>query len=261
MTLQTKILGESTPTGRYNPDLAEKMAKQVEAEEQKSALEAKTQPQESEKPVEQVTNPINPNRSKNEYVFVPSLGLYISKNTYLQRHSWNETQAKLQKMRIRMPTIPEFIEFIKYLKSPEGKANVTDAKDIVDNIVIPKRLYRGEWLDAKFQKSFINGMQVNYHSFDSNGNIIEKQEKLENYSENDKVHSMYLDFWLELHTKQGLPAGNSIWSNARYQPPKNGQVASFYMDSIRSYLDCNKDPDSTHPLTGTRYVVINPNEN
>ena len=257
MTNKTNILGENTGTGKYNPDLAREVARQAEIEEKQAKLEAKTK--KPEQPVEQVTNPISSAPEKSGFIFVPKLGLYITDMPYLQSYSWNNTQLLIQNDGMRMPTIPEFIEFVKYIKSPEGQKKERLAKIILENILFINQYeenIKHEWLDAKFVM-IAGKMCVNYHSFDNNGKIIKKQEELEPYLGGDVTPGIDLNQWLKNHTKQGLPPLKplTIVGRLHYFAPVEDKVAYFSMGSNEIKFGCIRDSHRSYPPTGIRYVA------
>jgi hypothetical protein len=66
-------------------------------------------------PNPQVQPPVNaPNLSG--YIYVPSINLYIAKERTLQGKNWFDAHKELQSQNQRMLIIPEFIEFLKYVK-------------------------------------------------------------------------------------------------------------------------------------------------
>jgi len=194
-----------------------------------------------------------PGEQKKDYVYVPSLGLYLSENRYHDNQTWNKTQEILHKEKRRMPTIPEFIAFIKYLRSPEGKTNVKNSEKILDEVYTVRNPWRSEWLDAKFETDS-RGKIVTYHSFDETGNIAVSTEKLENYLDKDKTPGIDLDSWINNPTKQGLPKSNCKSGNLYYWSPVDGRVAGFDADSGGADLNCSWDPGNRGAGLGVRYV-------
>jgi hypothetical protein len=190
---------------------------------------------------------------KKDYVYVPSLGLYISENRYHDNQTWNKTQEILHKEGRRMPTIPEFIAFLKYLRSPEGKTTIKNSEKILDEVYTVREPWRSEWLDANFGADS-RGPIVTYHSFDKNGNIAKNTEALENYLDQDKTPGIDLDSWLNNHTKQGLPKYSCKSGKLYYWSPVSEYVARFYADSDRAGLVCGRNPDSRGAGLGVRYV-------
>ena len=199
----------------------------------------------------QTTNPAA--EDKKGYVYVPALGLYVSEDKYLHGYRWDQAQQLLHKEGRRMPTIPEFIEFLKYLRSNDGRLIVRPAQRILDEIYKVTGNRRSEWLDAKFEEKS-DGMYVFYYVFEDNGRIVQKQEKLEDYLTDDKTPGIDLDFWLASHTKQGLPRVNCPKGKLHYWSPKNGHIAGFVSNPIKAYLSCIGDTDDPSVNLGVRYV-------
>ena len=238
---QTKILGESTGTGRYNPDLAKQVARQAEIDEQQARLEAKTR-----KPAEQITSPINPNALAREgYVYVPSLGLYISEKKYFDGKNWQETQERLHKEGRRMPTIPEFIEFLKVIRRNKELPGIL-AESLTDTM-------EAEWLDAEFQDTIISGIYVSYYAFDNPKKIVRKKEKLEEYLQENQMQKINLDAWLNDHTKQGLPKPNCQKGDLIFWQPEDDHIARFMINEDKLVLSCAFPPFEDANI-GVRYV-------
>ena len=202
--------------------------------------------------VDPTTIPPGTAEKKKDYIYVPALGLYVSENRYLQSKNWNDTQEILHKEGRRMPTIPEFVELLKYLRSNDGKSKVKNAQKILDEIYKVAGNWRSEWLDAKFEEK--KGMYVSYHVFDSKGKIIQKQEKLETYLTDDKTPGIDLDSWLASPTKQGLPNSTCPDGQLYYWYPRNGKVARFDAYSGGAILGCIGGATDTDPSLGVRYV-------
>ena len=53
-------------------------------------------------------------KGSDKYIRVPSLNIDFSKERTLQGKNWYETHKELQSNGLSMPTIPEFIELLKY---------------------------------------------------------------------------------------------------------------------------------------------------
>ena len=136
----------------YFKQIAERRNQRIE-QERAEALKRKTEPQAKapeEQEEAQEPQTFEKGEPRKDYVFVPALGLYLSENRYHQNKNWDETQEIVHKKGKRMPTIPEFVEFLKYLRSPEGKKTIKNAEKILDEIYTIREPWRSEWLDAKF---------------------------------------------------------------------------------------------------------------
>ena len=57
--------------------------------------------------------------NKNGFIYVPSINLYVAKERSLQGLNWSNTHDELKKQNLSMPTIHQFREFLKYLRSKE----------------------------------------------------------------------------------------------------------------------------------------------
>ncbi|MBU1129648.1 MAG: hypothetical protein KJ949_03395 [Nanoarchaeota archaeon] len=151
-------------------------------------------------------------RSKWDYV--PSIGLWVAKEKILfGRVSFYNAQKKLYySNNQKIPTIPEFREFLKYTKENDKE---------VYNKIIYGRSSGPEFLDAKFKKE--EGKWIVYfHNFDEKGKIVEKFEELDENTLMDEREQISLDNLLEYPTKQGLPTNRvprGVGSSSVYYTP------------------------------------------
>jgi hypothetical protein len=196
----------------------------------------------------QVQPPVNaPNLSG--YIYVPSIGLYLAKQRTHLRLNWNQTHEELQKENLRMPTIPQFLEYLKFLQN--GYQDRSEALTILDD-VLKVGNWRSEWLDAKFDE--INGQMVISYNHRIVNNVLKAQ------NENEVLLPDYLkeDCWADIFGSanvQGLSTrklGSSYeqGKNAYFWFPRSGRVAWFDADSGRAGLDCNWDPANSYSSLG-----------
>ncbi|MDP3765251.1 MAG: hypothetical protein Q8R04_01950 [Nanoarchaeota archaeon] len=197
---------------------------------------------------------IKPAAGLEDYIHVPSINLYIAKQRTLQGKTWSDTHIELQSQNLRMPTIPEFIAFVKYLK--HDYQNRAEADSILDDILTVRSPSRAEWLDADFKVVNIGGkgvLHINYNHKLVNG-ILQPQnsEPLEAcLMKNCKVD-------LASFNKQGLPTkeGNdfSYW----FPRSDNNSVAGFDADSDGACLYCYWNPRDSISALGVRRAKFFP---
>jgi len=191
------------------------------------------------------------------FIYVPSINLYVAKERTLLKHNWYDTHKKLHKQNLRMPTIPEFIEFLKYLR-----ADLTgEHKQIYEEITEVGEPWRTEWLDADF-KVINRVLHINYsHWTDSNGQLKPRNsEPLKDCLMSDKLIS--LDYWLDHATSQGLPPLNCISGDLHYYETMNDNesVARFGSDSPGTIFDCSRDPSGSGFTLGVFACAEKPGE-
>ena len=187
------------------------------------------------------------NNSVNErdFDYVPSLGFYVAKERKLLGKNWFESQNELHSKNEKMLTIPEFREYLKFIRE--------NNKEIYDEITEVKSPWRAEWLDADFKTKGKN-LIVNYHIFE-NGKIIQKSAVLdENTLMKDKTPGISIDDWLSNSTPQGLPSENIKLGDLFYWYPRsdNNSVARFNVDDGRACLSCYRDPSYGSDSLGVR---------
>ena len=177
--------------------------------------------------------------NKDNFIYVPSLELYVAKERKLYSKNWFEAHKELQENRERMLIIPEFVEFLKYLKN----SNNEEYLNIFDDITQVKSPWRGEWLDADF-KVKNNKLHINSnHVLDSNGKIINyNSEPLDkNTLMKDKTPGISLEDWINNPTRQGLPNKKTKSGDLCYWYPRsdNNSVAGFDAGDGGANLICS----------------------
>ena len=140
------------------------------------------------------------------FIYVPSVDLYFTKERALLNQNGYDPHKKLHEQNLRMPTIPEFVEFLKYLR-----ANPTDENtSIYDEITEGRNPWRAEHLDAKFYAKGDESWVASNHIVDSNSNVVaQENERLEGHLIQDKRPGISLEHWLNNPTKQGLPPASA----------------------------------------------------
>ncbi len=194
----------------------------------------------------------------NKFIYVPSINLYIAKEKTLLGKSWNECQEILHFNNQRMPTIPEFKEFLKYTKQ--------NCQDIYTDITEIRSPWRSEWLDAAFNKVPTGNVFANYHVFE-NGKIVRKSEILDlNTLMKDKTPGISLEDWINLdQTKQGLPYRNLFFQpktastkegDLYYKYPRsdNNSATWFFAYPEGVCLDCDGSSSYEDLSLGVRAV-------
>jgi len=200
---------------------------------------------------EQVTQPINQTetpKEKDNYIYVPSINLWVSKERNYLNSNFNQCKSQLHSNNERMPTIPEFREFLNYTK--------INAQDIYKEITEVRNPWRSEWLDADFKLEG-KDLFMYYHEFDSNGKIIPKKVKLDSDTlRENKTPGISLDSWLADATSQGLPKKGIANGSLYYWQPgtDNNSVARFWANSGGADLNCDGGPSDSGGNLGVRAV-------
>jgi len=216
------------------------------------------------------SKPIIPNPSnaspEDGFVYIPSIGLYLAKEKTLKGLNWEKTHEELANQNTFMPTISQFKEFVKYLRSnPSGTKDATgqEISSILDEILTVRNPWRSEWLDAKFEVvdktlgMFGGKTLIHYDHRFSNGSLqAGKSEPLDDYLTSDKKPGISLDDWLENANKYGLPKPDVKEGELYYWHPRNGTVAGFVADSGGAGLYCSEGPSVRDGVLGVRAAKI-----
>ena len=227
-------------------------ARRREAERLAKANKPKDNP-EAPKQEPTTTQATLPN--KDGFIYVPSINLYLSEETHFKGKRWNQSHIETQKQGYTMPTISQFVEFLKYLRSDEGQSNVKNARIILNEIYEVRSPWRAEWLDALFEKQD-DKMLIHYnHRINGTNLIAQNTEQLIDYLAETKTPGISLDNWLANSNKHGLPKSNCKKGNLYYWKPTNGNVARFDASSVRANFGCDWDPDDRDVSLGVRFVA------
>jgi len=194
------------------------------------------------------------------YVWVPLINQYVAKQKTGFNKNWKQQHAELHQRNGAMITIPQSIEFIKYLQDvKDGNISVSDinvgeAGQILDEMFKVEGNWRAENLDASFSE--IGGkMHVSYNHWDVSGSLTaQNTEKLSDYLTQSKTPGIDFQYWLENHNVQGLPKLDCKDGGFYYWQPVGGRVARFYADSGWACLSCDRLPDAVNASLGVREV-------
>lgn len=172
------------------------------------------------------------NKSNSDFIYVPSINLYVAKEKSFLGKNWFESNKELLANGKRMLILPEFIEFLKYCRE--------NHQDIYKEITEVRNPWRAEWLDADF-KVKNKKLHINSEVLDKNTLMEDKQISLEDYLFNN-------------HTSQGLPSKKVKSGDLYYWYPRsdNNSVAGFDADSNRAYLVCYWGPSGRGSNLGVR---------
>ena len=197
--------------------------------------------------------PVQTNKfDTNDFIYVPSINLYVAKEKTNLSHNWENCWIRLQRHDYQMLKINEFREFLKYLKSNPTNE---EYKNIFKEITGVKNPLRSEWLDASFKNENKEiYKKIELYILTENES---KKEKLEEclmlnksvtelyYSinkENLRRSFISLNDWINGKnvTSQGLPNKNISSGGLNYWCPKenNNSVARFIAHGGGTDLDC-----------------------
>jgi len=185
------------------------------------------------------------------FIYVPSISLYFTKERTLLDHKWDDTHRELHKQNLKMPTIPQFVEFLKYLRADPTAENTRVYNEITET----RDLWRSEWLDARFYAKGDELWVAYNHIVDVNLDLVaQDHEKLEGHLMQDKKPGISLEYWLDNSTKQGLPPADAKQGNLRYGCPRENSIVRFHHRPVTACLDCNMDPSESGSYIGVRAV-------
>jgi len=184
----------------------------------------------------------------------------ISTTSILQGNNWYKTHEELHKQGLYMPTLKQFADFLKVLKTGkvfdgQGKRlPSTRLEQIFNKITKVRKPWRAEWLDANFEAR--GGVKyIDYNHRTINGQLQpQNSEALQSYLGENRAQGIDLEYWIENSTFQGLPPTNTQDGNLYYWKPKtsNDSVAWFIACSDRVVLTCCGGSKGISPSLGVR---------
>jgi hypothetical protein len=157
------------------------------------------------------------------FIYVPSINLCVSKERTFYNNNWADCHKHLQGEGSKMLTFLEFIRFLEY-----SEANLPG---LYKQIVETRGPLDAEWLDAAIVHDGV--LYVNYgHVLDKNGNITPSfSDPLESFTlmENRPIS---LEDLMVNHTVNGFPTQTTLRGNISYMHPLKKKVAYFGGASI-----------------------------
>jgi len=185
------------------------------------------------------------------YIYVPTENVYIAKERTLLGKNWYDSHRELHKQHVVMPTIPQFIAFINYLKNNTGGTNDASSQEvaeILDDILTVRDPWRAQWLDAKFTKQN-NQLQINYNHQTISGQL--KPQIIQ-----PLTACIMEDCWADVinPNSQGLPTTKKEKNSGGiyFWYPREDRVAGFGVFSERAVLYCNWRPQYADGSLGVR---------
>ncbi|MBI2452556.1 hypothetical protein HYV50_05805 [Candidatus Pacearchaeota archaeon] len=171
------------------------------------------------------------------FIYVPSLKIQIAKQHYCLGKNWYQSHEELQNQGLSMLTLPEFIEFRKYLEANPTQEN----QAIFEEIFACRSPWRAEHLDAFFVKKG-REIYINY-----NHKIVTGKLTPQNIEPLEKCLMKDRNIDLNSFNKQGLPTRKG--TDFFYYSPRENYVARFGANSDGADLYCGRSPgDSSSSL-------------
>jgi len=183
------------------------------------------------------------------FIYLPSLGFEVAEQKTHFKKNWFKAHELLHEENLRMPTIKEFLEFLKYTK--------TERPDIYKEITEIRSPLRMEWLDADF-KLHNDQLYLHYNHRIKQGELIPENKELLDKNTLMKDKKIDLEYWLNNPTPQGLPRSDTPDGNLHYWHPlsDNNSVVRFIADSGRVFLGCGRYPWLSYSSIGVRAKKI-----
>jgi hypothetical protein len=175
-------------------------------------------------------------------IYVESVNLWFNPERTHKGKDWYQTHEALNAEKLRMPTVYEFVEFLKFIKNGN-----TGLQALYNDITEVGGEWKAEWLDAYFPE--INGkLNIQYHNHVQNGKIISgTPEGLDCLMEDKQIS---LDGWISNPTKHGLPRANATKGEMYSYFPKEGRVARLLVNFCLLCLNCSGIPANANGALG-----------
>ena len=187
------------------------------------------------------------------FIYVPKINLYVGKGKFHSGKSWSECYKLLDKDNQRMLTLPEFLEFVKYLRDSKNPKYL----ELYENIFkVNNKSWRPEYFDSVF-KLQSNQLYVNSsHLFESNGNLLPKSSLILDKDTLMQDKKISLDWMLDFNcTRQGLPRYDVLEGDLYYSHPQHEDNLVVALGALHNCpaLICNwRSPNSPNSTAGVR---------
>ena len=189
--------------------------------------------------------------SEKDYIHIPNTEDYITKNLIVGGNYFDQTKLVHGNGALILTPNDSIILDFTLIKRIRGEIELYDGKGdkiepresslILDDRHAPAENYRGENLDAQFNKGKISFYKL------ENGEFISISENLhENTLMVDKGINL-VDFVMNenSHTSQGLPAQDIREGDFHYYYPRKGRVARVDAGTDGAFLDCDWGPSGS----------------
>jgi hypothetical protein len=186
----------------------------------------------------------NPYNTKT-MIYVPEVNLRFTSSRILCGLNFYETKDRLRAQNMAMPTPYQFRAYLKFL----WDSNESRHKEIFNDITDKRGPYRGEWLNARFEKKAGSIWMISEDAL-IYGKICTIEQILDNYLMYDVEIS--LDAWIDSTTEHGLPPPEIKKEHLGfgYFEPMVNFVARFNAYSGRAILNYVRFPTSSNAGLG-----------
>ena len=122
-----------------------------------------------------------PHNNIDGFIYVPDINLYVAKETAYHNLNWKQTHEELHKNNQRMLILPEFLAFLKYLRTNQ---NNQELEKIYNEITEVRKLalapeFNNTYLDVNILEKALTGRESFVLSI-SDGDIANWKQKKEN---------------------------------------------------------------------------------
>jgi len=205
MRTDVKVIGDSDRRSRYNSELADRVNKQFDSEKRKVDIES-----------------LNENKPElNGFIYVPTIGLYVSKKKELFDNNWFDATEKLHNKGDRLITPTEFTDFVSYLLNNKR----SQYSHVLAEIIGAGGEERGEWLDTIFL--YVDDKLSHGREYEFKNGII-KKKFIEDYKDISFKNGSYgLTSWLNKNS-HGFPIRSQYsYGRLKYTSPEHLRVPVF----------------------------------
>jgi hypothetical protein len=177
--------------------------------------------------------------------------------------TWDEAVKLNLLLGGKTPTLRQFVDFLKLLKSGkayDGNGKKVDSKqleNIFNDITQVKSPWRAEWIDANFKYNDNKLYLAQSHVLDANGNLTPQYIKpLDECLMEYRTPGINLEQWIQNPTIQGLPKKDSKKGDLYYWSPNqdNDSVARFDAGVDGVLLGCDRNRSYRYSGRGVRIV-------
>lgn len=202
------------------------------------------------------------------YIAIPTnlsdVKLLVSKKRKHFYCDWEDAHRELHEEEHCMPTIRQFVDFIRYLRSDRvydgtgARVSQEETNSILDSIMKPKGSC-GEWLDAAFALKWNRKKSKEVPTFLYNHKVDDRLVKYTEHAQlEDYLTSSFSTNLFDNSNEYGLPISKDLNGEINYIGPidRRYSVARFLSNPNKSYLLFDTDFTKQFNYVGVRPVKL-----
>jgi len=186
----------------------------------------------------------NPGR----FIYVPSADISVVGHRLLLGMNYDQSQKEIvrtkeQGEKLSILTPYQFRGFLRYLRDSEIPEDQEVFRDITQ-LGLPSR---ANWLNARFEKRGSEMYMISENVLEKGG-YVTKEQRLEDFLEQNETFESSLNNWINSNTPHGLPSLKGSKGRLCFWHPESGKAVGFWANLRTAYLHCLFPPSGEKTL-------------